>query len=63
MNDPKITNIYMTNPEKANRLSKEIICLLKDEHISLSEARGLFCSIIEKIEDTPMQLFYYICII
>lgn len=47
-------DLYMNNKEKATRLTTEIICMLKAEHISISEARNLFRNIIERLEDAPM---------
>ena len=47
-------DLYMKNKEKATRMMDEIICILKAEHISISESRNLFRNIIEKLEDTPM---------
>ena len=52
--EARMTDIYMHNKEKAHRLENEIICLLKNEHISISEARYLFSAIIGKLEDTRM---------
>ena len=51
----RMKDIYLDNEEKATRLENEIICLLKNEHISLSETRYLFCSIIGKLEDAPLK--------
>lgn len=46
-------DLYMNSKEKATRLTDEIICMLKAEHISISETRNLFRNIVEKLEDTP----------
>ena len=48
------SDIYLANEEKAKRLSKEIITMLKAEHVSMSETRSLFSSIIYKLENEPM---------
>lgn len=47
-------DLYMKNKEKATRLTDEIICMLKAEHISISETRNLFRNIVGKLEDAPM---------
>lgn len=47
-------DLYMKDKEKATRMINEITCILKAEHISISETRNLFRNIVEKLEDTPM---------
>lgn len=51
----RMKDIYLCNNEKATRLENEIICLLKNEHVSISEARYLFSTIVEKLEDNPLN--------
>ena len=52
-------DLWFKDKEKASRLKNEIITLLKNEHISISEARYLFRVIICTLEDTQMQLSIY----
>lgn len=47
-------DLYMKNKEKATRMMDEITCILKAEHISISETRNLFRNIVENLEDAPM---------
>lgn len=47
-------DLYLKDEEKATRLTDVIVCMLKTEHISISETRNLFRNIVEKLEDTPM---------
>lgn len=47
-------DIYLNKKEKATHLSNEIICMLRKEHISLSETRSLFNYIVTELEDTPL---------
>ena len=47
-------DLYLKDKEKATRRTDEIVCMLKAEHISISETRNLFRNIVEKLEDKPM---------
>lgn len=53
-NDIYIKDIYLSNKEKADKLSDEIMQLIRDEHITLPEVRSLFLYIVGKFEDTPL---------
>lgn len=40
-------DLYLKDKEKATRLTDVIVCMLKAEHISISETRNLFRNIVE----------------
>ena len=53
-NEVYIKDIYLYNEGKADKLSDEIMQLIRDEHITLPEVRSLFSHIVGKSEDTPL---------
>ena len=51
-NNERISLIYDT--DKSVRVKDKIIKLLKEENISISQARWLFINIVGTLEDTPI---------
>jgi hypothetical protein len=45
---------FLQDSDKSTRLKDRIVEILKEENISISEARGLFIYIIGILEDTPI---------
>lgn len=47
---------FLQDSDKSTRLKDRIIEILKEENISISEARGLFIYIIGTLEDAPIGI-------
>ena len=45
---------FLQDSDKSTRLKGRIIEILKEENVSIAEARGLFIYIVGTLEDTPI---------